>query len=66
VDVKDLLAFVEAFHRAHHHAIRVFAGEARFTYYVRHLENSPFGLRSRLSAVSGKAEERDFAALQDS
>jgi pyruvate/oxaloacetate carboxyltransferase len=46
VDIKDLLALVKAFHRANHHAIGVFAGEARFTYYVRHLKNSPFGLRS--------------------
>ena len=40
VDVENLLAFVEAFHRAHHHAIGVFAAKARFANDVRHESES--------------------------
>ena len=36
VDIEHLLAFVEAFHRANDHAIRVFAGKARLAYDVGH------------------------------
>jgi hypothetical protein len=36
MDVQNLLTFVEALHRADHHAIRILAAEARFANDVRH------------------------------
>ena len=37
MDVKHLLAFVEALYRANDHTIGVLAGETGLCYYVRHL-----------------------------
>ncbi len=36
MDVENLLAFVEALHRANHHTIGVLAAKARFANDVRH------------------------------
>jgi hypothetical protein len=36
MDVKNLVAFIEAFHRANHYAIGVLAAKARFANDVRH------------------------------
>ena len=41
MDVKNLLAFVEALHRANHHAIGVLAAKARFANDVRHETITP-------------------------
>src|SRR5262249_44343138 len=67
MDVQNLLAFVEAFHRAHHHAIGVLAAKARFANNVRHESRSSkekpvakYGARAKrgalLAATSGWSE----------